>query len=64
MNAASRAHQRKVKAALEAIEEVFNDTSLSQLATISSLREISDDCLNKIGCIEADMRRAERGGSR
>lgn len=61
MNQASARHQRKVKAALEAIDEVFSDTSISQLATVSSLREIREECEMKIGAIEADMQRSAKG---
>lgn len=60
MNKATSSHQRKVKAALDAIETVFADTSISQLATISSLREIRDDVEMKIEAIEADIKRGQK----
>lgn len=63
MNQASRRHAIKVKEALSAIDEVFSDSSIPQLATISSLREIREDCEIKIQAIEADLRRQQKSKS-
>ena len=48
-------HRDKVKAALDAIDEVFSDTSVSQQETLDSLSELAEDIEMRIGAIEYDL---------
>lgn len=48
--------KRKIKAALEAIETVFCDTTVSQQKTLDALEEIRDEVEFKIGAIKSDLR--------
>lgn len=56
-------HEDFYNAALEAIDEVFSDTSVSQGETLESLRDLRSEIDAKMNAIRADIQRAEKGRS-
>lgn len=50
--------QRKKKI-LDAVEELFSDTSVSQQQTLDALSEILGDVESKAACIRADLDREQ-----
>lgn len=53
------AHERLKKEAMEKIEKLFSDTSVSQATTKGSLEEIRDEIDMKIESIREDMKRRD-----
>lgn len=53
-------NKRLLKAALNAIERLFSDTSVSQEKTLESLDELRDDINVKMECIKTDLKRGNR----
>lgn len=51
--------QRKKKI-LDAVEELFSDTSVSQQQTLDALEEILGDVESKANCVRADLEREAR----
>lgn len=45
----------KKQQALDAIDELFGDTSVSATTTLENLEEIRDEVESKIECIKADL---------
>lgn len=52
-------HAKLKQAALDAIEELFGDTSVGNLVTRDDLEELRSDIDSKIECIDADIARNE-----
>ena len=52
-----KAHERLVRTALHAIEEVFSDTSVEQFDTRDSLESLAADIDMKLQCLREDLRR-------
>lgn len=52
--------KRKLKAVLDAIEEIFSDTSVPIRTTLELLNEIQTDLEFKTGALKVDIRRSER----
>ncbi len=48
--------KRKLKAALDAIDAVFADTSASSEETLDAMLEIEDVVENKIECLRSDIK--------
>ena len=53
-------NKRAIKAAEEAIDELFSNTDVSQETTLRDLRSLRDEIDMKIGCIENDLRGTRR----
>lgn len=49
-------NKRLLKEALDAINKVFSDTSVSQETTMDTLRELRDDIEMKMECIRVDLK--------
>ena len=56
----SKSHDKLVKVAEQAIDEVFGDTSVAQRDTLASLHSLKDLIELKMDCIQGDLKRAER----
>jgi hypothetical protein len=48
--------KKKLKAALDAIDEIFGDTSVCQQTTLDALEELQSDLDLKIDCIQHDLK--------
>lgn len=51
--------KRKLKVILEAIEDLFSDTSVPMRETLEALQEIETDLEFKTGALKVDIRRQE-----
>ena len=52
--------KRKIKIALDAIDGIFSDTSVSQEATLNALGEVQDELEMKMDALRSDIAREER----
>lgn len=57
-------HEKKVKAAENAIDSVFSDTSVGQEKTYEDLLDLKEVIDLKLVCLRSDLRRKEREAAR
>jgi hypothetical protein len=51
--------KRKIALAIEAVDNIFSDTSVSQEETLDALAEVRESIEMKIECLKSDIRRAQ-----
>lgn len=57
-------HKRLLKAALDAVEDLFSDTTVSKRDTLESIEEVASSCEGKIDALTGEIKaeiKAEEG---